>query len=411
MTALATAPATPPATFPLDHPPIASRWPRYEPDEIEAAVGVLSTGRVNSLVHGEQTKAFEEEFAAYCGAPFAIAVGNGTLALELALRALGVGPGDEVIVPARSFFATVSCVAAVGAAAVFADIDPVSQNIDPRSAHRLITRRTKALICVHLGGWPCDMETLREITREHGLFLIEDCAQAHGATYHGRRAGSFGDAAAFSFCTDKIMSTAGEGGMLLLQDEAHHDRAWAYKDHGKSLEKLRQPSQPGMFRYVHDSFGSNFRLTELQSAIGRRQLGKLPAWLAQRRANAAILLEALGDVPGIVLPKAPEHVEHAFYKFNFLIPGTGLNRAQILRALGEAGVPAAAGTCPDMSQEHAFAGAGFVNPAPLPAAAMVGARNVTLPVDHTLSTEEMQRMGAQVRDCLLRSPRLMERVQ
>lgn len=382
---------------------IASSWPRHDADEIAAVQRVLHSGRVNALVHGEETRAFEQEFAAFCGAPFGIAVANGTLALELALRALGIGPGDEVIVPARSFFATAACVVAAGAAPVFADVDPVSQTIDPASAAQLVNARTRAIICVHLGGWPCAMEELQALAATHGLGLVEDCAQAHGATYHGRRVGSFGDAAAFSFCTDKIMSTGGEGGMLLLRDEAVHARAWAYKDHGKSLAKVRAKAPAGAFRYVHDSFGSNFRMTEMQAAIGRVQLRSLPLWLARRRRNAAILTEALRNDAALRVPQVPDGLEHAFYKFNFLvdagIAGT-LSDPTFLRSLIDLGVPASAGTCPDMSREEAFSAEGFVNPVPLAGAASLAGRNICLPVDHTLGDADMIFMAAAIRKCL-----------
>jgi dTDP-4-amino-4,6-dideoxygalactose transaminase len=207
--------------------PVASQWPRHEADEVAAVTRVLESGRVNSLVHGDECRAFEHEFAEFVGMPHAIAVSNGTVSLELALRALGVGPGDEVILPARSFFATASCVAAVGAETVFADIQIETHNIDPASVQRMLSPRTKAVICVHLGGRPCELDALLEICRANDLFLIEDCAQAHGATYRNQPVGSFGDASSFSFCTDKIMSTGGEGGMVLFRDEAAWSRASA----------------------------------------------------------------------------------------------------------------------------------------------------------------------------------------
>ncbi|PSJ36387.1 polysaccharide biosynthesis protein [Allosphingosinicella deserti] len=392
---------------------VRTAWPRHEAEEIDAVTDILASGRVNALVHGDETRAFEDEFAAYCGASAGIAVANGTLALELGLRALGIGPGDEVIVPARSFFATAACVVAVGASPVFADVDPVSQTIDPVSAARAVTSRTRALICVHLGGWPCAMRELQALSNSRGLRLIEDCAQAHGASYHGRRVGSFGDVAAFSFCTDKIMSTGGEGGMLLVNDERVYERAWAYKDHGKSLAKIRTAASPGCFRYVHDSFGSNFRMTEMQSAIGRIQLRNLPRWLAQRRVNAASLIAGLRAVRGLRLPIVPDGIEHAFYKFNFLLddPGGARLHSGFIQELIDRGVPASAGTCPDMSREEAFTARSFVNPVELPGADYLGARNVTLPVDHTLGEAEMTFMAEAIRASLLPVARAVELIR
>ena len=380
------------------------RWPQYESDEIEAVVQVLQSGRVNSLVHGDQCRAFEREFAAYIGMPHAISLANGTLALELALRALGVGPGDEVIVPARSFFASTSAVAAVGAAPVFADIDAESHTIDPASVADRLTNRTRAILCVHLAGWPCDMDALRVLADRHGLWIVEDCAQAHGAAIGGRKVGSFGDAAAFSFCTDKIMSTGGEGGMLLLREADHWRRAWAYKDHGKNVAMLGAPASGHGFRYVHESFGSNWRLTEMQAAIGRAQLAKLPRWLARRRDNAALLVRALADHPLLHVPVVPDGVQHACYKFYAMLTREaleqGVDRSALIAALVDRGIAAGSGSCPDMSRELAVLGSGRPNLHPLPVAADVGDRSLMLPVDHLLGEEAMDLTAATLLDAL-----------
>ncbi|HEX7871594.1 MAG TPA: DegT/DnrJ/EryC1/StrS family aminotransferase [Sphingobium sp.] len=373
--------------------PIRSRWPHYEEDEIAAVTEVLRAGQVNSLVHGTRGRAFERAFAEYIGAPYALSLANGTLALELALRALGIGPGDEVIVPARSFFATVACVVAVGATPVFADIDEESQNIDPDSVERLLSPRTTAVLCVHLAGWPCDMDALVRLCNRHALWLVEDCAQAHGATWRGQKVGSFGDAAAFSFCTDKIMSTGGEGGMLLLRDPGHWKRAWAYKDHGKNPDKVNAPATGGSFRYVHDSFGSNWRMTEMQAAIGLVQLAKLPAWLEARASNARILQQALAGHSLIRLPEIPAHVGHAFYKFYFRVEGA----SDLIGALQAAGIGCGSGSCPDMSREAAFATRPARRDADLAAAARLGEQSVMLPVDHLLDTGDMRAMAQAVR--------------
>jgi len=384
---------------------LSSRWPQFEPDEIDAVREVLASGRVNALVHGDQTRAFEREFAQFIGTDHAIALANGTVALELGLRALGIGPGDEVIVPARSFFASASAVVAVGAAPVFADIDPVSQTIAPASAARLIGPATRAILCVHLAGWPCDMAALRVLCDRHRLYLVEDCAQAHGAAIGARRVGSFGDVAAFSFCTDKIMSTGGEGGMLTTNDRDLWVRAWAYKDHGKNPDVLAAAPGGAAFRYVHDSFGSNFRLTEMQAAIGRRQLAKLPDWLARRRANAAALTVALGDHPAIAVPRPPAGTTSAWYKYNLqlhpehLPPGT--SSESLVAALRRRGITCGTGSCPDMSREGAFAGIAVRTDGTLPAARRIGERNLMLAVDHLLDTRAMQRIADAIKAALV----------
>lgn len=383
-----------PAPAPL---PVVSGWPRHEQDEIDAAMAVLQSGRVNGLVHGDQTAALSRAFADYCGANFGFCVANGTLALEVAMRALGIGEGDEVIVPARSFFATAGAVLAVGAMPAFADVEAHSQNIDPASAERLITPRTRAILCVHLAGWPCDMEALRSLADRHGLFLIEDCAQAHGAAIGSQRVGSFGDAAAFSFCTDKIMSTAGEGGLVLFRNEAHHAAGFSYKDHGKNFAKMADGrGKPGEFRFIHDFPGSNFRLTEFQAAIGLRQLAKLPLWLEARRHNAAVLRARLAGEARVQLPSPGEGVTHAWYKFYVQLGGRNdieSYRTRIIARLQAAGVPAGSGSCPDMSLEAAFAGLDVRRDGELAVARELGKRTLMLLVDHTLDDKHMHRVA------------------
>ena len=377
---------------------VRSTWPRFEADERAAVESVLSSGRVNALVHGDECTSFAREFCEFLGARQAICMANGTVTMEIALRALGVGPGDEVIVPARSFFATASCVASIGACPVFADVQSPTQNIDPASVERMVTPQTKAVICVHLAGWPCDMATLGAICDRHDLFLIEDCAQAHGAAINGRKVGTFGDAASFSFCTDKIMSTGGEGGMLVLRDDAVHERAWSLKDHGKNPRKLADgKSVPGQFRYIHDSLGSNARMTEMQAAIGRAQLRKLPSWLDARASNARFLAEALAGHPVLMMPEPPAGITHSWYKFYLIfqshVPDPDARRADLITKLIERGIPCGTGSCPDMSLETAVQSLGCRRDGSLPSAQALGERTLMLLVDHTLDQGDMAQMA------------------
>lgn len=376
-----------------------SHWPRYETDEIEAVNEVLQSGKVNALVHGRENREFEAEFANYVGAPHAIALSNGTVSIELALRALGIGPDDEVIVPARSFFATTSAVVAVGAKPVFADIEMDTQNIDPYSVQRLVNDRTGAIVCVHLAGQPCDMDRLCDIAATNDLRIIEDCAQAHGATWNGRPVGAFGDAGSFSFCTDKIMSTGGEGGMLVLRDDQTWRAAWAYKDHGKDPIRLTKPSHsaPGEFRYLHDGFGSNFRMTEMQAAIGRRQLAKLDTWLARRRENANALLAEACKCPGVKPMRLPDAATHAYYKAYIRLDLSRLavntSRSDIIAALMADGIACGSGSCPDMSQEAAFADMEIKRDQDLPNANRLAQETIMFKVDHTLLPEQTGYVG------------------
>ncbi|KWV92897.1 DegT/DnrJ/EryC1/StrS aminotransferase family protein [Erythrobacter sp. YT30] len=396
---MATKAATLPSAGNDTAPHAKSNWPCHEQDEIEAVSKVLASGRVNSLVHGDQNKAFEKEFADYVGVPFAVAVSNGTVSIELALRALGVGKGDEVIVPARSFFATTSAVVAVGATPVFAEVETDTQNIDPASVERVISDKTRAIACVHLAGQPCDMDRLCDIAERHGLFLIEDCAQAHGAMWRGRAVGSFGDAGSFSFCTDKIMSTGGEGGMLVMKDETVWRRSWAYKDHGKDPIRLREKSNsaPGEFRYCIDDFGSNFRMTEMQAAIGRLQLKKLDDWVARRRENACALVEEATKHPAVSSMNVPDHAFHTFYKCYVLLDlqllPEGVSRSMVLAALMAEGIACGSGSCPDMSREGAFSDLEVRRDGDLAASHEMAARTIMFQVDHTLTPEDTARYG------------------
>lgn len=380
---------------------IASRWPVYADDEIGAVVDVLKSGRVNALVHGDKCSAFERAFAQMCDMPYAIALGNGTLALELALKALGVGEGDEVVVSPRSFVASASCVVTCGATPVFADVDRDSQNITAETIEAVVTPRTKAILPVHLAGWPCDMEAISALAKKRGLFVIEDCAQAHGAELGGKSVGSFSDAAAYSFCTDKIMTTGGEGGMLLLKDEAAWRRAWSYKDHGKNYDRVKEKhAEPG-FRWLVDGFGSNWRLTEMQAAIGLRQLEKLPKWIAHRRENAQRFMDGLHNVPGVRLAIPPEKAKHAYYKFYIFVRpeelSAGWSRKRILETLVADGVPVGTGVCPEIYLEDAFKARGFVPPRPLATAHELGETSLMFQVDTTLDRDAISEMVKGVR--------------
>jgi dTDP-4-amino-4,6-dideoxygalactose transaminase len=332
-------------------------WPHFAPDQIDAAVRVLKSGKVNYWT-GEEGREFEREFAAQAGCKYAVALANGTVALELALYALGIGPGDEVIVPSRTFVATASCAVMRGATPVVADVDADSQNLTAETIRPLLTPRTRAIIPVHLAGWPCDMDPILALAREYDLRVIEDCAQAHGATYKGRPVGSMSDVAAFSFCQDKIMTTGGEGGMITTNNKGIWDLAWSFKDHGKSYDAVYNREHLPGFRWLHESFGTNWRLTEFQSALGRVLLRNLPAMLETRRRNAAILTEAFQHHPALRVTQPPSHVVHPYYKYYvFVRPeelSNGWTRDRILSALVAEGIPCYSGSCSEIYLEKAF---------------------------------------------------------
>lgn len=393
---------TPVRTLPL--PP----WPVFGPEEIEAVEQVLRSGRVNYWT-GEACRQFEQEFAQLAGCKHAVALANGTVALELALQALQIGAGDEVIVTCRSFIASASCCVTRGARPVFVDVDRRSQNITADTIRPAITPRTRAIIVVHLAGWPCDMDPIVDLARRHGLAVIEDCAQAHGARYKGRPVGSLGDVAAFSFCQDKILTTGGEGGMLTTNDSALWEKAWSYKDHGKNWDAVYHGDPRAVFRWLHGSIGTNWRMTEMQAAIGRSMLGKLAGWLAARKRHASQLTELLADEPALRLEIPPADTEHAYYKYYaFLRPdflADGWDRDAVARAIQAEGIPCGSGSCPEIYREEAFAGSAFVPAEPMRVAAELGRTSLMFLVHPTLSESDIADTARAIRKVLHRATR------
>lgn len=367
-------------------------WPSFTTEEVDAIQRVLLSNKVNYWT-GTEGREFEKEFASYCGVNHAVALANGTVALELALHALGIGPGDEVITTSRTFIASASCIVMRGAIPVIADVDPVSQNITAETINPCITSKTKAVICVHLAGWPCDMDPINDLAREHGLKVIEDCAQCHGATYKGRPVGSLGDVAAFSFCQDKIMTTGGEGGMLTTNNEQLWRRAWEFKDHGKSYDAVYNRQHPPGFRWLHESFGTNWRLTEMQSAIGRVQLGKLDEWKKVRRSNAAILTDGFSRIPALRVTVPPPEIGHAYYKYYAFVRlerlKAGWDRDRIMAAINAEGIPCYSGSCSEIYREKAFERAGLAPLSPLPVAKQLGETSLMFLVHPTLEESDL----------------------
>jgi dTDP-4-amino-4,6-dideoxygalactose transaminase len=398
-----------------------SAWPYFEDNEVLAAVAVLRSGKINQWT-GKEVNHFQEEFAAFCGVRHAIALASGSIALDLALYALNIGNGDEVIVTPRTFIASASCVALRGAKPVFADVHPKSQNITAESIVKAITPRTRAIIAVHLAGWPCDMDSILGIAEKYHLKVIEDCAQSHGAIYYSRRpgrvsaidqgvplekegvrlyprlTGSMGDMAAFSFCQDKIMTTGGEGGMLLTNDEALWEKAWAFKDHGKSYDAVYHRQHPAGFRWLHESFGTNGRLTEMQAAIGRQQLRKLPEWVAIRQRNAMILTEAFSNIQGLRITCPPENIRHSYYKYYvFVRPERlkeGWDRDRIMNAVTAAGAPCFSGSCSEVYLEKAFDGNGLRPAERLQVAKELGETSLMFLVHPTLTEKNMMSVAS-----------------
>nr|WP_312539059.1 DegT/DnrJ/EryC1/StrS aminotransferase family protein [Moraxella sp. CTOTU47616] len=390
-----------------------SPWPSFTQEEADAVSQVLLSNKVNYWT-GTECREFEKEFAAWAGTDYAVALANGTLALDVALQAMGIGEGDEVIVTPRSFIASVSTVVNAGAIPVFADVDNNTGNISATTIAPKITDKTKAIICVHLAGWPCDMDEIMALAKQHNLWVIEDCAQAHGAKYKGKPVGSIGHVGAWSFCQDKIMTTGGEGGMVTTNDRALWQKMWEYKDHGKNYDSIYHKQHPPGFRWLHDSFGTNWRMMEMQAVIGRIQLKKMAEWTKIRTQNAKILRDALTQFAGeqqfLRIPDIEFHQVmggdsvHAYYKYYVYVRPENLpeniNRDSILNALNEKKIPCFSGSCSEIYLEKAFDNHPSRPKARLTVAKELGETSLMFLIHPTLTTNEMQTIATTTVDVL-----------
>ena len=381
-----------------------SPWPDFTEEEADAVRQVLLSNKVNYWT-GTECQLFEKEFATWSGATYAVALTNGTVALDVALKALDIGAGDEVIVTPRTFIASASCIALAGAIPVFADIDEDSQNITAETIRAVLSPRTKAIICVHLAGWPCDMDPIMALAEERNLFVIEDCAQAHGARYKGRPVGSIGHIGAWSFCQDKIMTTGGEGGMVTTNDHALWSRMWSYKDHGKSWKAVFEAKFSLDFNWVHESFGTNWRMTEIQAVIGRIQLERMSGWHEQRLSNARKIWSCAERLPGLRVPVIPDNIEHAAYKCYVFVEQEELapewDRNRILMFIRDRGVPCYLGSCPEIYLEKAFDNTESRPVNRLRVARKVGETSLMFLVHPTLKPEEIEKTGQVLTEVML----------
>lgn len=372
-----------------------SPWPSFTEEEANAVSEVLLSNKVNYWT-GQECREFEIEFAKWANSKHAVALANGTLALDVALKALDVGRGDEVIVTSRTFLASVSCIVNAGAIPIFADVDLNSQNITADTIAKVITHKTKAVIVVHLAGMPAEMDSIMELANKNNIYVVEDCAQAHGAKYKQCSVGSIGHIGAWSFCQDKIMTTGGEGGMVTTNDESLWSKMWSYKDHGKSWTAVYEKQHPPGFRWVHESFGTNWRMLEVQAVIGRIQLKRMEKWTAARKFNAEKIMEACSQFSFLRVPTTPEYITHANYKFYaFVKPEClpfGWTRDRIIEEINARGVPCYMGTCSEVYLEKAFDGSAFRPLQRLPNAKILGETSLMFLVHPTLTNNEVENM-------------------
>lgn len=383
-------------------------WPCFSEEEAMAVKNVILSNKVNYWT-GSECRDFEKEFAAWTGTKFALSLSNGTLALDVALKVLHLQPGDEVIVTPRTFLASASCIVNAGAVPVFADVDRDSQNITAETIKAVLTARTRAIICVHLAGFPCDMDPIMALAEAHGIFVIEDCAQAHGARYKGRSVGSIGHIGAWSFCQDKIMTTGGEGGMVTTNHYQWWLAMWSFKDHGKSWEAVYERAHPPGHRWVHHSFGTNWRMMEAQAVIGRIQLQRMTSWTEKRQLNAKKIATVCSQHVAVRVPVIPAYVQHAFYKYYVFVEphnlAHGWTRDRIIEELAERGVPCSQGSCSEVYLEKAFDNTGFRPKNRLKVAQELGETSLMFQVHPTLTDADMDRMVQIVGDVLSKAGR------
>ena len=369
-------------------------WPSFTQAEADAVSKVLLSNKVNYWT-GQECREFEKEFAQFAGTQHAVAVANGTVALDLALKALGIGAGDDVVVTSRTFLASASSIVTSGANPIFADVELDSQNISRRTIEAVITPNTKAIICVHLAGWMCDMDPIMQLAEEKGIFVIEDCAQAHGAMYKGKSAGSIGHIGAWSFCQDKIMTTGGEGGMVTTNDESLWKKMWSYKDHGKNFDSVYNKQHPPGFRWLHDSFGTNWRMMEMQAVIGRLQLKKMPEWTVKRNANMARIQAVFENSPYFIVAKPSHDYVHASYKCYVQVNADALpegwSRDRIMAEISVQAVPCFSGSCSEVYLEKAFDETPWRPETRLANAQALGESSLMFLVHPTLSEQSLQK--------------------
>ena len=382
------------------------KWPYYENEQIEAVKNVLSSGKVNKWT-GEETGKFEQEFANYHNAKYGIALSNGTVSLTAAYSAIGIKEGDEIITTPRTFIATSSAAVMLGAKPVFADVDLNSGNITSSTIEPLITKKTKAIAVVHLGGWPAEMESICKLAKKYNLKVIEDCSQAHGAKIRDISVGSFGDIATWSFCQDKIISTAGEGGMVTTNNEEYFNFIWSLKDHGKTLDSLKKTESNTGFKWVHDNFGTNYRLTELQSAVGRMQLKLLPSWILTRERNAKVLFKSLKEIEALRIPYPEKSITHAWYKFYAYLDlkklGKGWDRNKIIESINEEGYPAFTGSCSEIYLEKCFINKEIKPTMELMNAKELGKTSLMFLVHPTIKQNQMEKYAQTIKNVIIKA--------
>ena len=369
-----------------------SSWPSYSNNEIQKVISIMQSGKVNYW-SGNEGKKFENEFSNYIGVKYSIAVSSGSVALDCALKSLSLGKNDEVIVTPRSYYISASCVLNAGARPVFVDISNITQNITLETIKKVLTKKTKVIICVHLAGYPCDMKPIINFAKKYNLVVIEDCAQAHGAKIDNKLVGSFGDISVWSFCNDKIISTCGEGGMISTNNKTYMSKIWSLKEIGKDLHKIKKINKDFKFKWVHDHIGSNYRMTEIQCAVGRIQLKKLNKNISMRNKIAKKYLSAIKNIKWIKTIKINNNIVNAYYRLNIIIDSSitkkNFSALDIIKVLNNNKIKCNEGACPKIYEEKKFKSLKLVPKRKLINVENLNHNNISIFISHLLTHDEI----------------------
>ena len=368
----------------------------YSSKQLSKVVSVLKRNKTNYWT-GSECKKFEKEFSDFHNINYSIAVSNGSVALEIALKSLNLKNNDSVIVSPRSFIISASCTLNLGLNPIFADIDQ-NGNLDIDSIKKVYNSSVKAIILVHLNGLPCDMDPIMNFVKKQNIILIEDCSQAHGAIYKNKMIGSFGNISTWSFCQDKIISTGGEGGMISTNSKNLYLKMWSLKDHGKNFNKVFKKKYKQGFKWLHDDLGSNYRMTEIQAAIGREQLKSLKKQIKKRNFIANLYLNSLKDYyrkfnliiePNFKCKTCPiknkkkmcNQCKHSFYRLNFFLNINKIKRDQLICQLNNQKINCGVGSCPEIYREKVFKKYNHAPKNRLQNAKFLGEKSITFPIN------------------------------
>lgn len=374
-------------------------WPTFTEKEIKVANKVIASGKVNYWT-GIYCKKFELNFKKKFGLKHTISVANGSLALDAAVNVLNLKKNDEVIVTPRSYVSSASCVQKTSAKIRFVDVDLNTQNISIDEIKKNINSNTRLIICVHLAGWPCDIEKIKKIIGKRNIRIIEDCSQAHGAMINGKYAGSMGDISVWSFCNDKIISTLGEGGMISCKSDNLFKKIWAYKDCGKNLDKVLKKNKNNLFKWIHDFDGTNLRMTEIQAAVGNVQLEMLDNMIRKRSKNSSLIWKNILKSENIFAPIIPKNILHAGYRC-YLFAKNKNTRNRFITHLNKNGIDANQGSCPEIYREKRFSR--YNNYKVLKNAKKLGDISVSLPSHHLIDKKGINFLINQINKFIIKN--------